>query len=234
MIDIIDKANKMGNQAPSFQSRLWKFQERHENYDLYSDGDGLYAEKHYVPNNIKITPEEEMEVYYYRSKVNKPIVRVYDAEYANANSLCTNDKNITVYSEYIPYRLSETRNLNHGQGLYVLNESLIGFHELYHRFGPFPVTEDHIGFNQDGETKVWLNQNFATNHLERDSILLMATTNPKNFDERMNKRQEEEMVEDIWMAVDDHANFDFDFKAKVNEFREMNFVEARNILKEEI
>lgn len=81
-----------------------------------------------------------MEVYYYRSKINKPIVRIFDAEYANANSLCTNDKNITVYSEYIPYRLSETRNLNHGQGLYVLNESLVGFHELYHRFGSFPIT----------------------------------------------------------------------------------------------
>jgi len=29
----------------------------------------------------------------------------------------------------------------------------------------------------------------------------MSTTNPKNFDERMLARQEEEMVEDVWMAV---------------------------------
>lgn len=47
----------------------------------------------------------------------------------------------------------------------------------------------------------------------------MATTNPKNFDERMVKRQEEEMVEDIWMAIDEHAQFNYDFKGKVNEFR---------------
>ena len=29
---------------------------------------------------------------------------------------------------------------------------------------------------------------------------------PKNFDDRMIRRQEEEMVEDIWIAVEDHAN----------------------------
>lgn len=62
----------------------------------------------------------------------------------------------------------------------------------------------------------------------------MATTNPKNFDERMTKRQEEEMVEDIWLAIDEHCHFNYDFKGKVNEFREMNFIEARNALKEEL
>jgi len=34
----------------------------------------------------------------------------------------------------------------------------------------------------------------------------MSTANPKNFDQRMEERQEQEMVEDIWMAVDQHAN----------------------------
>jgi hypothetical protein len=34
----------------------------------------------------------------------------------------------------------------------------------------------------------------------------MSTINPKNFDDRMEQRQQEEMVEDIWMAVDQHAS----------------------------
>ena len=39
-----------------------------------------------------------MEDYYYRNKINKPIVKVHKAEYAKDDSMCTNDKNITVYS----------------------------------------------------------------------------------------------------------------------------------------
>ena len=38
------------------------------------------------------------------------------------------------------------------------------------------------------------------------------------------------MVEDIWMAVDDHALIDGDFRARADNFREMNFVEARRIV----
>ena len=55
----------------------------------------------------------------------------------------------------------------------------------------------------------------------------MSTTNPKNFDDRVSKKQEEEMVEDIWLAVDEHCNFNYDFKGAVNELRESNFVTAR-------
>lgn len=62
-----------------------------------------------------------MEIYVYRNTTDKPIVRVYDANYIKSDSACGADRNIEVYSEYIPYRLSDTRNLNHGQALYVLS-----------------------------------------------------------------------------------------------------------------
>ncbi len=90
-----------------------------------------------------------MEVYHYRNLTNKPIVKVYDADYVKSKGggACGNAKDIVVHSEYIPYRLSDTRNLNHGQALYILSEALSGFEELFHRFGPFPITDDHIGFN---------------------------------------------------------------------------------------
>jgi hypothetical protein len=42
------------------------------------------------------------------------------------------------------------------------------------------------------------------------------------------------MVEDIWMAVDQHTNFSHDFTSRANSFREKNFVEARQIVAEEI
>lgn len=72
-------------------------------------------------------------------------------------------KNIIVYSEYIPYRLSDTINLTHGQLLYILSESLCGFEELYYRFGSFTITDDHIGFNEIGQCKVWNNPIFPSN-----------------------------------------------------------------------
>lgn len=225
----------MGNSNKGeFSSRNWAFDRRNHNIDIYHDGRGTYAEKHVIPNNPKVDPSDEIEVYNFRNATNKPIVRVYEADYAKSESMCGADRNIEVFSEYIPHRLSDTRNLNHGQALYVLSESLAGFHELHHRFGPFQITDDHIGFNEQGDTRVWHSPNFATNHLPHDSIVLMSTKNPKNFDERMVKRQEEEMVEDIWQAVDCHAHIDNGFRQKVNSFREMNFVQARMAVADEI
>ena len=185
----------MGNSNESrFESRDWVHDHRSHNYDVYHDGRGTYAEKHIVPNNPKVDHDDEMEIYNYRHDTDKPIVRVYDAEYTKAHSMCKAEPSIEVFTEYIPYRLSDTRNLNNGQALYVLSEALAGFHELYYRFGPFTITDDHIGFNDQGDAKVWLSPNFATNHLPHDGIILMSTQNPKNFDEKMQKRQEEEMV----------------------------------------
>ena len=42
-----------------------------------------------------------MEVYYYRNKTNKPVVKVHDAEFTKEDSMCTNDKNISVYSDSV-------------------------------------------------------------------------------------------------------------------------------------
>lgn len=62
--------------------------------------------------------------------------------------MCQNTSIITVFTEYIPHRLSDVKMLNHGQGIYVLSEALTGFSELYGRVGPFQIHEDLIGFNQ--------------------------------------------------------------------------------------
>ena len=139
-----------------------------------------------------------------------------------------------MYSEYIPFRLAATRNLNHLQGLYVLSEALAGFHELYQQFGSFYVNDEQIGFNFAGEVRVWHNINFSNNHLERDNIVLVSTMNRNNFDGKMRKKQEEEMVEDVFLAVDDHTRFNYDFKERMDSFREMGFVKARTLLKEHV
>lgn len=97
------------------------------------------AEKHVVPNNPKLHEEEELETYYYRYNTTKPIVKVYRADYESGEEFCSNHKNITVFTEYIPYRLADVRSLNHEQGLFVLSEALLGYHELHYRVGNFSV-----------------------------------------------------------------------------------------------
>ena len=69
----------MGNNASAneFPPHHWVFKQRCDNYDLYMNNFGLFAEKHFVPNNTKISSEEEMQIYHYRNKVNKPIVKVF-------------------------------------------------------------------------------------------------------------------------------------------------------------
>ena len=64
--------------------------------------------------------------------------------------------------------------------LHVYNQALNGFHRLYRRLGFFKVNEDCIGVNNQHIAKVWHSPNFASNHLERDNIILMSTVNPKN------------------------------------------------------
>lgn len=144
-----------------------------------------------ILNDPRLDEEQEMQAYYYRFATTKPIVKAYKAAYDTRKDLCSNYKNIEVFTEYIPYRLAETRSLTHEQGMYVLSESLIGFYELYNRLGAFAVDETLIGFNKNGQVRVWHSPNFAKNHFDTDGVILMSTRNPHDFDQRMLLTQEE-------------------------------------------
>jgi hypothetical protein len=45
----------------------------------------------------------------------------------------------------------------------VLQQALIGYRTIYNFEGAFVVNDDMIGFNSNGQVKVWLNNNFAKN-----------------------------------------------------------------------
>ena len=40
---------------------------------------------------------------------------------------CKNASTMSVFTEYIPHRLSDIMRMDHGQGIYVLSEALAGF-----------------------------------------------------------------------------------------------------------
>ena len=146
---------------PSFR---WNFVRRDQNYEIYQNEHGVLAEKHTIPNDLKIDEDQQMDSYYYRYSTNEPLVKVYRAQYDSSSDIFSNHKKITVFTQYIPYRLADTYSLTPEQGLYVLSEALRGFHTLYQQLGPFAVDETLIGFNQEGKVKVWHCCNFAKNH----------------------------------------------------------------------
>lgn len=86
--------------------------------------------------------------------------------------------------------MADVKNLTHEQGIYVLSESLIGFHELFTKLGAFFIDETLIGFNKDGQVRVWHSPNFAKNHFDTDGVILMSTSNPHDFDHRILISQE--------------------------------------------
>lgn len=66
-------------------------------------------------------------------------MKAYKADFEARSEYCSNFKHMVVFTEYMPFRLAEIKNLTHEQGLYVLSEALIGFYELYHRLAAFAV-----------------------------------------------------------------------------------------------
>jgi hypothetical protein len=66
-----------------------------------------------------------------------PIVGVYEVVQSRFNMSFENKT--VIYQELILYRMSDIRNLSHLQGIYVLEQTLIGFKMLYDIFGHFLI-----------------------------------------------------------------------------------------------
>lgn len=137
--------------SPNRLHNEWNFVDTLSGIEIYKNQNDQLAEKHVVKIDPKIDENDYITAYYQRHLPNKPIVNVFDAQFLQRSiSMCQNSAVLTVFTEYIPYRLSNVKMLNQGQGVYVLSEALAGFAELFGRVGPFQIHEDLIGFNQEG------------------------------------------------------------------------------------
>jgi len=59
--------------------------------------------------------------------------------------------------------------------LYVLDRALDGYYFLYQNVGPFDVNSNMIGITQEGEVKVWHNENFGKNYPLREKRTLQSS-----------------------------------------------------------
>ena len=142
---------------------------------------------------------------------------------------------MNVITEHIPHRLSHAPQLTYPESLYVLDRSLEGYENAYNKCGPFLVNDNMIGFNKQGEAKVWVNENFANNHPSNRLHHLESTTSrdlldPKNKNVFYTNSDEATMVENIANVVGDHSEdgrWREPFRSEING---MGFREARNLI----
>lgn len=66
-----------------------------------------------------------------------------------------------MFTERIPLRLNEIKDIPFPDSLHLVNASLLGFRELFDKIGSFSVTDHLIGVNSEAKVKVWVNSDFG-------------------------------------------------------------------------
>jgi hypothetical protein len=67
-------------------------------------------------------------------------------------------------TERIPVLLNGIGKLNKQDSLVVLFNSLRGFNDISRIIVPGSISDKMIGFTKEGQTKVWINENFGMNY----------------------------------------------------------------------
>lgn len=77
---------------------------------------------------------------------------------------CGVEQQIELLVEHIPKKLQDVGILTQAEGLTALASALKGFRLIENEYGMVQPSEDLIGFNSQGQTKVWLSKYPQSNH----------------------------------------------------------------------
>ena len=129
------------------------------------DKDGNEAQLYKFILDETMDIDNEIDVNKYRANNDNNHVQVLGAEETEAKvGLCGKQKNVEVLTERIPTVLADSRQLSFEEANVTLYNALKGYSKLNDKFGPIEVTDQMIGYNNDGNTRVWINENFGRNH----------------------------------------------------------------------
>lgn len=232
----------MGKEKKSNKRNLDEWKEI--GHGLYTDNQGKEGELSTIVVDPLYATSNEHAIYDYRRDTKAPLVRAYDSavlepkkESKDSKQKKEKDPNVymNVITEHIPHRLSQAPQLTYPESLYVLDRSLEGYENAYNRCGPSLVNDNMIGFNRQGEAKVWVNENFANNHPSNRLAHLESTTSrdlldPKNKNVFFTNSDEAAMVENIANVVGDHSEDGRWREPFRSEVRGLGFREARNLI----
>ena len=136
----------------------------------------VMAEQYLIPTDHTLSLNRAYEIYDYRRTQNDNLVQVYQIERQSPAYICQGDDYLRVRTERIPKRLSDLSNISPEDALYIIQEALIGYRTIYTFQGPILINDDMIGFNEYGQVRVWLNNNFAKNTPDQE-------LNPPRYEE---------------------------------------------------
>jgi hypothetical protein len=108
--------------------------------------------------------EFETKQFEWREKTEFPVVKT---SHFRVKEIIGDKTVLSVEVETFPLRLAELKDLPLFKILYLLKEAIIGFERLLDRVGPFEVTAKMVALSQSHKCKVWLNDNFASNHYQK-------------------------------------------------------------------
>ena len=126
----------------------WTWLANENGLELYQEKQQQWiAEKRRITLDNRYSTNSEDEIYQYRRGNEDGLVRVYSAEVVEDHRRketesicsCSSFTQMIVYSERIPYRLSEMPLLSFQEGLYLLRETLHSFDIIYQRIGPLHI-----------------------------------------------------------------------------------------------
>lgn len=91
------------------------------------------------------------------------LVNSFHYEALKNTGMCSGLRGATVYIQHIPIRLSDITDIPLDESLYIMECCMLGFEKLYRESGYFQVMEEHIGIDQQGHVRVWLNADVSKN-----------------------------------------------------------------------
>lgn len=105
---------------------------------------------------------QDMDIYTFRM-IQNDLVKIYHLVVENLRDFCTDSQYARIVVEFIPLRLGAVREMDREEALTVLCAAFRAFHMIEIKFGPLVPSEELIGFNYSGKTKVWLNKDHWIN-----------------------------------------------------------------------
>lgn len=213
---------------------------------------GREGERRIVALDPLYDAANEQFIYNYRRESKLPFVSAYGSELLKlekppktkgAKSEPADPySHLAVITERIPHRLVDAPQLSYPESLYVLDRALEGYEAAYEKAGPMRVNDRMIGFNNQGECKVWVNEDFANNHASYPRRRLMSTrVDSKEFLEGRYPHlpvgsDESDMVQDVVDTVENYCEegrFPEPFASQIHS-NGLGFTEARQLLNQNI
>ena len=148
----------------NFDLKDWEEVERSTIYEVMRSTRGQEANLYHFTVKSQRDLDDEIEIYFKRRSAAN-WVQVLGANIASSGfGFCGSQDHALVLTERIPHILNSFSRLNKQDSLVVLYNALRGYNDISKIIVPHSITDKMIAFTKEGQTKVWINENFGMNY----------------------------------------------------------------------